>query len=88
MGAIGRTWRACCLGVELSVSLCQAMNDELSGVYICSICGAENETFVDPSAGPRQIYVEDCSVCCRPQVLNVIIDEANGTVTIQAEFEG
>jgi hypothetical protein len=88
MGAIGRMWQAGCLGVELSVSSCQAMSGELSGVYVCSICGAENETFVDPSAGSRQTYVEDCSVCCRPQVLNVQIDEANGTVTIQAEFEG
>jgi hypothetical protein len=64
------------------------MNEELSGIYVCSICGAENETFVDPSAGVRQTYVEDCAVCCRPQVLTILIDEASGFVTVQAEFEG
>jgi hypothetical protein len=64
------------------------MNEELSGTYVCSICGVENETFVDPSAGLRQSYVEDCAVCCRPQVLTILIDEETGFVTVEAEFEG
>ena len=64
------------------------MKEELSGIYVCSICGVENETCVDPSAGARQTYVEDCAVCCRPHVLTILIDEASGFVTVQAEFEG
>jgi hypothetical protein len=36
----------------------------------------------------RQTYVEDCAVCCRPQVLTILIDEASGFVAVQAEFEG
>lgn len=64
------------------------MKEELSGTYYCAICGEENETFVDPSAGTRQSYVEDCAICCRPQVLTILIDETNGLVSIQAEFEG
>jgi hypothetical protein len=64
------------------------MKEELSGIYVCSICGVENETIVDSSAGTRQSYVEDCAVCCRPQVLTILIDEASGYVTVQAEFEG
>ena len=64
------------------------MKEELSGTYSCAICGEENETFVDPSAGARQSYVEDCAVCCRPQVLTILVDESSGLVSIQAEFEG
>jgi hypothetical protein len=64
------------------------MKEELSGIYVCSICGVENETIVDPSAGGRQTYVEDCAVCCRPHELTVLIDEASGNVTVEAEFEG
>lgn len=64
------------------------MNEELSGRYVCSTCGVANETLVDPSAGMRQAYIEDCAVCCRPQMLNVVIDEAGGFVTVHAEFEG
>jgi hypothetical protein len=64
------------------------MNEALSGTYFCASCGAENEILVDPSAGPHQSYVEDCSVCCRPQVLTVVVDESKGTVEVHAEFEG
>ena len=64
------------------------MKEELSGIYVCSICGVENETLVDPSAGVRQTYVEDCEVCCRPHVLTIVIDEADGSVTIESTFEG
>ncbi len=64
------------------------MKEESSGIYICSICGVENETFVDPSAGVRQTCVEDCAVCCRPHVLTILIDEDSGSVTVEAEFEG
>ena len=64
------------------------MKEELSAPYYCAICGEENETFVDPSAGARQSYVEDCAICCRPQVLKILVDETSGLVSIQAEFEG
>ena len=55
--------------------------------YPCAYCGEENETFVDPSGGNRQIYTEDCAVCCRPNILRINID-AGGTITLTAEFEG
>lgn len=64
------------------------MNEELSGIYYSSICGAENETSIDPCAGVRQTYVEDCAVCCRPQVLKILIDKENGFVTVEAGLEG
>jgi hypothetical protein len=61
-----------------------------SGVvtYRCGFCGEENETFVDPSAGKEQSFVEDCSVCCRPNIVTILIDEQSGVLRIEAEFEG
>ena len=64
------------------------MNEEYSGRYTCAVCGEENETLVDPSAGSLQTYVEDCAVCCRPNVLRIRIDESNGAVMVESEFEG
>lgn len=56
--------------------------------FRCACCGEENETFVDISAGKSQAYVEDCTVCCRPNMLKVSIDEESGDLAIEAEFEG
>ena len=37
--------------------------------FRCAGCGEWNETVVDESAGNRQAYVEDCQVCCKPNML-------------------
>ncbi|MBI3578740.1 MAG: CPXCG motif-containing cysteine-rich protein [Ignavibacteriales bacterium] len=63
------------------------MNDGLC-TYFCAYCGEGNETSVEVSAGNRQSYVEDCAVCCRPNVLTISIDGETGAITIDAEFEG
>ena len=47
-------------------------------VFHCAYCGEPNGTRVDPSAGSRQRYVEDCQVCCRPNVLSVRFDVDGG----------
>jgi Cysteine-rich CPXCG len=39
--------------------------------FVCAGCGEWNETFVDASAGRRQSYVEDCQVCCKPNLLRI-----------------
>ncbi len=44
-------------------------------------------TFVDFSAGMQQSYVEDCQVCCQPNVLYVQIDEDTLDVEISSEPE-
>lgn len=49
------------------------MDDEAN--YICDACGEEIVIPVDLSAGSRQEYVEDCPVCCRPNVVYLDIDE-------------
>jgi hypothetical protein len=54
--------------------------------YICTSCGEEIEIAVDPSAGSRQQYVEDCPVCCHPNALRVTIDR-RGNVRVDVEPE-
>lgn len=39
--------------------------------FQCAGCGQWNETSVDASAGRRQQYVEDCQVCCKPNLLTL-----------------
>ena len=41
------------------------------GVYLCDGCGEEIVIPLDIAAGHRQEYVEDCPVCCRPNMLHI-----------------
>lgn len=54
--------------------------------FLCAYCGEENDLFVDPSAGESQEYVEDCQVCCRPNLLRIAIDD-DDHVVVQADRE-
>jgi Cysteine-rich CPXCG len=56
------------------------MKDEAS--YVCESCGEEIVMPVDVSAGSAQEYVEDCPVCCCPNVIHVEVDE-DGDVPVQ-----
>lgn len=56
-----------------------------SAEYICAYCGEINHTFVDPSQGQTQTYIEDCQVCCRPNELKVSYDEWNAVYQIRSE---
>jgi hypothetical protein len=55
--------------------------------YTCAYCGETNLTFVDLSAGAQQSYVEDCQVCCQPNVLSLQIDEETLDIEINSESE-
>jgi transcription elongation factor Elf1 len=55
--------------------------------YVCAVCGEEIETVVDSSQGDVQQYIEDCEVCCRPNVLRVYIDHETQEAQIEASFE-
>ncbi len=55
------------------------MKEEAS--YVCGACGEQIVIPIDPSAGARQEYVEDCPVCCRANVIHVEIDEDGETRT-------
>lgn len=52
--------------------------------FRCTYCGEVNHTFVDPSQGKTQKYIEDCQVCCRPNELSITYDYRNRKFTIQA----
>ena len=54
--------------------------------YECAFCGEENEVLVDVSGGRRQSFTEDCAVCCRPNLITVIVDE-DGDVELQVTQE-
>jgi len=54
--------------------------------YTCPTCGERIELVIDPSAGADQRFVEDCPVCCRPNVLHVSVDR-DGEVFVAAEPE-
>ena len=60
------------------------MNDEAT--YTCDTCGEEIVVPIDPSAGSSREYVEDCPVCCHPNVIDVVIDEDDG-VRVWGEAE-
>jgi len=55
--------------------------------YQCAGCGEWNETTIDESAGEEQSYVEDCQVCCKPNVLHVTYDSSEREFMITAELE-
>jgi len=54
--------------------------------YVCDACGEEVVIPVDVSQGATQEYVEDCPVCCRPNVIHVEIDDRQ-EVRVWAEGE-
>jgi hypothetical protein len=54
--------------------------------YFCDACGEEIVVPIDLSAGSSQQYVEDCPVCCRPNVIHLEIDEEGG-VRVWGEAE-
>lgn len=60
------------------------MLDEAS--YVCDSCGEEIVIPIDPSAGESQEYVEDCPVCCHPNVIHIELDP-DGSMQVWSESE-
>ena len=54
--------------------------------YGCAFCGEENDVLVDASGGRHQTFTEDCEVCCRPNLITLIVDE-DGDVEIRVTQE-
>lgn len=65
--------------------------DELSvpdeGTYVCDSCGEDIVVPIDPSGGESQSYVEDCPVCCSPNVVHVELDLDDGSARVWSEPE-
>ncbi|AMV31065.1 Alpha/beta hydrolase family protein [Pirellula sp. SH-Sr6A] len=56
------------------------------GAYLCDACGEEIVIPIDRSAGILQSYVEDCPVCCNPNLIHVQFDDL-GRIRVWAEPE-
>ena len=54
--------------------------------YGCAFCGEDNEVWVDPSGGRQQTFTEDCTVCCRPNLITLTLDD-DGDVVIEVSQE-
>jgi DNA-directed RNA polymerase subunit RPC12/RpoP len=58
--------------------------DEAS--YVCGACGEEIVVPLDLSEGTSQRYVEDCPVCCHPNVIHVDVED-DGSARVWSEPE-
>ena len=66
---------------------CLSYNGNVEARFQCAGCGECNQTTVDESAGRRQAYIEDCQVCCRPNLLHIGYDAGERGFVITAELE-
>ena len=55
--------------------------------YTCPTCGEQIVIPIDPSQGITQEYVEDCPVCCNPNLVHVEFDPAWEEPRIWADAE-
>jgi len=56
--------------------------------YSCAFCGEENDVIVDPSGAHRQTFTEDCTVCCRPNLITLTLDDdGDATIEVSQEYE-
>jgi predicted RNA-binding Zn-ribbon protein involved in translation (DUF1610 family) len=59
--------------------------DEAS--YVCPTCGEQIVIPLDPSGGTEQQYVEDCPVCCNPNVIHLEFFDQGEPPRVWAEAE-
>ena len=52
----------------------------------CPYCGESIEIIIDGSV-EQQNYIEDCSVCCRPIELSVVVSEGEVSVNAKRDDE-
>jgi hypothetical protein len=58
----------------------------IEATFLCAYCLQVVETIVDASGGPVQEYIEDCAVCCRPNLLRITVDVEGESASIEAEY--
>jgi hypothetical protein len=57
------------------------------GRYVCPTCGERIVIPLDRSGGDEQRYVEDCPVCCNPNVIRVEFFDDGEPARVSAESE-
>jgi len=55
--------------------------------YSCAFCGEENDVLLDPSGGIRQTFTEDCTVCCRPNLITLVFEGDDVRLEAVQEYE-
>ena len=55
--------------------------------YSCAFCGEDNDLLVDPSGARRQTFTEDCAVCCRPNLITLVIRGDDVSLDVVQEYE-
>jgi len=55
--------------------------------YSCAFCGEDNDVLVDPSGARRQTFTEDCAVCCRPNLITLVIHGDDVNLDVVQEYE-
>jgi hypothetical protein len=55
--------------------------------YQCPHCAEEVDTAPDPGGGESQEYVEDCPVCCRPNVIRANYSPEEDAFIVEASAE-
>ena len=48
---------------------------ERLGHYACGYCGESNEILIEESIDGKYEVVEDCFVCCRPNIVHLVRQE-------------
>jgi hypothetical protein len=46
------------------------------------------QNLTNPGMTMQQNYIEDCQVCCRPNILYIRIDEDTLDIEIDTEYDG
>lgn len=57
------------------------------GAYTCPTCGESIVIPLDRTAGVEQQYVEDCPVCCNPNVIHVEFFDVGEAARVWAQAE-
>jgi hypothetical protein len=58
-----------------------------SANYRCPWCAQTVDTYPDLGASESQSYVEDCALCCHPNLIEAVLDGASGEWSITASRE-
>ncbi len=46
-------------------------------IWICQYCGEQNSVWIDLTIEEKQDFIEECSICCRPNRILILTDEEN-----------
>ncbi len=62
----------------------EEQEDEASTSFLCAFCGEPTPIEIDPEDGQTQTFTMDCSVCCRPNVIHLLLATDGSPRSLQA----